>query len=96
MNEFFTWSMLATMAGGTAAVTLITQFIKWISGNKVSGWGIRAISFVVAMIIMFVAPIVGGTFAVADIILYILNAVIITLAANGLYDNVTSVTGTKG
>lgn len=93
MSEFFTWSTLGTMAGATAAVTLVTQFIKWLSSGKLHGWITRAVSFTAALLVLFCAALFSGSLDASTAALTVLNAIIVTLAANGLFDGVKSVTG---
>lgn len=95
MSDFFTWEILGTMAGATAAVTLVTQFVKWLTGGKVTGWGMRAVSFAVALAVLYAAALFTGTLDAATAVITILNAIIVTLAANGLYDGVKSLTAKK-
>ena len=89
---FFDWGTLGTLVGATAAVTLITQFLNWLTGDKVKGWGMRAISFGVALLVLYAAAFFTGTLDAPTAAITALNAVVVTLAANGLYDNVTSIT----
>lgn len=93
MNDFFTWSTLGTMAGATAAVTLATQFIKWLFNGRLHGGVIRAVSFGVALVVLLCAAVFSGTLDAPTAVLTVLNAVIVTLAANGLFDGLKSVTG---
>lgn len=93
MNEFFTLSTLGTMAGATTAVTLVTQFIKWLTNDKLHGWITRAVSFGVALLALFVVALAtNGGMDVPTAIVTVLNAIIVTLASNGLFDGVKSVT----
>lgn len=95
MDEFYTWGTLGTMAGAVGAVTLLTQFIKWLTGDKLSGWVARAVSFVCALVIVAGAALVTGGLQPSGVVLVVLNAVLVTLAANGLFDNITDVAKEK-
>lgn len=90
MGEFFTWSTLGSMTGATSAVTLITQFIKWLSGRKLSGWTNRMISFIAALTVLYSAAYFTGTLSTQTAALTALNSIVVTLASNGLFDNLKS------
>ena len=87
MNEFFTWTMLATYAGATLATTLITQLIKGVSFLK--DVPTRVTAYAVALIVLVVATIFTGDVTVNSIALCFINAVVVALAANGGYDAVS-------
>ena len=87
MNEFFTWTMLATYAGATLATTLITQIIKGIGFLK--DVPTRATAYAVALIVLVVATVFTGEVTVSSIALCVVNAVVVSLAANGGYDAVS-------
>ncbi|MFV0352679.1 MAG: hypothetical protein ACK5JF_10315 [Oscillospiraceae bacterium] len=93
MNEFFTWDTLGTLAGATVGVTLMTEFAKWIFGKKIYGWMLNCTSFVSALIILYSASFFGGALNPATAVLTFLNAVVVTMAANGLFDNIKSIKG---
>lgn len=88
MSEFFTWATLGTMAGATVGVTLLTEFIKWLSQGKATGWVLNLVSFVSALFILYGAAYFGGTLNPSTAVLTALNAVVVTMAANGLFDNI--------
>ena len=87
MNEFFTWTMLATYAGATLATTLITQLIKGI--GFIDRIPTRLTAYAVALIVLVVATVFTGEVTVRSIALCVVNAVVVALAANGGYDAVT-------
>ena len=80
MNEFFTWQTLATLAGASVAVGLLTQFLK--SAIKIpTQW----LSYILAVVILTVATFfTGGTDASIWAIIP-LNAVIVSTSANGAF-----------
>ena len=86
MNEFFTWTMLATYAGATLATTLITQLIKGI--GFIDRIPTRLTAYAVALVVLVVATIFAGEVTVSSIALCVVNAVVVALAANGGYDAV--------
>ena len=89
MNDFFTWEMLMSYSGCMLGTTLITQFVKNFSVLK--NIDNQIISFIIALIIMIIGAVATGTFAVNAIGLDIVNAVVISLASNGLYDGATTI-----
>ena len=87
MQEFFTWTMLATYAGATLATTLITQLIKGI--GFIDRIPTRLTAYAVALVVLVVATIFAGEVTVSSITLCVVNAVVVALAANGGYDAVS-------
>ena len=87
MEEFFTWSALGTYAGATLAVTLITQLVKGV------GWieklPTRITSYLVALVVLIAAAAVAGELTWATAGLAVINAVVVSLAANGAFDAVS-------
>ena len=93
MEEFFTWSALGTYAGATLAVTLITQLVKGV------GWieklPTRITSYLVALVVLIAAAAVAGELNWSTAGLAVINAVVVSLAANGAFDGVTAARATK-
>lgn len=82
MEEFFTWAMLGTFAGATAAVALITQFVK----EPLNEFPTQAVSYVIALLMLVLSTLATGTAeGWADWAIIPLNAVAVSLAANGGY-----------
>ena len=82
--EFFDWSTLGTIAGASAAVGILTQLTKNIPGIKkipTQVW-----SYILSLVILIVSQAVGGTLTIAAAGLAVINAAIVSLAANGGYD----------
>ena len=80
MDQFFTWQTLATLAGASVAVGLLTQFLK--DAIKIpTQW----LSYILAVIVLAAATFFtgGATAAVWAIIPF--NAVIVSTSANGAY-----------
>lgn len=86
--EMFTWEYLASAAGATAAVTIITQFIKGIP--FVQKIPTQLVSYIVSLIVMFAASFFTGALTASSAALVPLNAIVIMLAANGTYDTISS------
>ena len=84
MNEFFTWAGLATYAGATLATTFFTQLLKGI--GFIDKIPTRIFSYLIALIILVAATFFTGAFAVDSAVLCLVNAVVVSLAANGAFD----------
>nr|DAM40460.1 MAG TPA: holin [Caudoviricetes sp.] len=84
MDKFFTYEMLLSYATCVTAVFGTTQFIKEIPFiNKLNT---KYLSFFVAVIIVVLTNIATNQFKVANILLYILSSIFISMNANGIYD----------
>lgn len=91
MEEFVTWGSLGTYAGCAMMVTLITQFLKQFSFMK--NINSQIISYFVAVLILIGSLCFsqsGEAVNPETVILCFVNAVIVALAANGVYDGVTT------
>lgn len=84
MNDFFTWELLASYSGAILAVTIITQFVKGI--GFIDRIPTRFVSYVIAVVILILAQAFTGVLTVAAAALTLINAVVVSLAANGTYD----------
>jgi len=89
MNEFFTWAILGTYAGCVLATSLITQFIKEWSFLKPIPT--RLVSYVIALLVLLAANAIAGTLDLPAAGLCVVNAVVVSLAANGGYDALSTV-----
>lgn len=91
MEEFVTWGSLGTYAGCAMMVTLITQFLKQFSFMK--NINSQIISYFVAVLILIGSLCFshsGETVNPETVILCFVNAVIVALGSNGIYDGVTT------
>lgn len=82
--EFFTWDILGNMAGATFAVAILTEVTKGfplISKLPTQVW-----SLILAFIVLIGAQAATGTLTLATGGLAVLNAALVSLAANGGYD----------
>jgi hypothetical protein len=82
--DFFTWDILGTMAGATLAVAVLTEITKGIPGIRklpTQVW-----SFILAFAVLVGAQAATGTLTLATGGLAVLNAALVSLAANGGYD----------
>lgn len=92
MSEFFTWSSLATYAGATLATTLFTQLLKEVGFIK--RIPTRLFSYIIAVVLLFFATLFTGGLTVETGALSLINAVVVSLAANGTFDAATTKRGT--
>ena len=84
INEFVSWATLGTYAGCLAMVLVLTQLSKNIPGIKkipTQLW-----SWALAVVILEAAPYFTGAWTVEAGALCLLNAAIVSLAANGGYE----------
>lgn len=92
MDTFFTWDYLLTFAGCVLATGLLTEFLKRIFYTLPA----QGISYVIAFVILIVAQFATGTMTSWDVAaLDVLNAVVVSLTANGGYDALDSLFGNK-
>ncbi len=89
-ENFFTWADLASYAGATMAVLIITQFTKELPGI------VKIHTRVWAYILSVVILILGTVFTVSpigpqDILLCLINAVLVAMAAIGGYHTVADI-----
>lgn len=81
--EFYDWQTLGTMAGATAAVGILTQITKNIPGIKkipTQAW-----SYILSLLVLIVSQAVAGGLTIASAGLAVINAAVVSLAANGGY-----------
>lgn len=81
MNELMTWVNLGTLAGATAAVLLIVQYIKPFF-QKIDT---RLLALILSIIVLEGATAISGG-AVQDYAIAVLNAVLVASAAMGVYE----------
>lgn len=89
-ETFFTWADLASYAGATLAVMIITQFTKELPGIKQIHT--RLLAYILSVVIL----ILGTVFTVSpiapqDILLCLINAVLVAMAAIGGYHTVADI-----
>jgi hypothetical protein len=93
MDGYFTWAMLATYAGATAATGLLTQLIKDVFAKVAT----QAVSYVVALTLLLAATFFTGAFTLESGALCIVNAAVVSLASNGAYQAIQRIkTGKSG
>ncbi len=80
MNELMSWTNLGTIAGATAAVLLIVQYVKPLLPKL----NTRLLALIVSLIILESATaIVGGS--IEQYGLAVLNAILVASSAMGAY-----------
>jgi hypothetical protein len=82
MDKFLTWDVLLTFSGLVTTTYMVAEFTKEIPLIKkipTKYW-----SYIIALILLFATNLATGNFKYADIILYLLNAIPVSLSANGL------------
>ena len=81
----FTWEQLATIAGATAAVVLIVQFLKLPLDHI---WKIptRIVVYIMALVILLIATAFTTGLTPQSAILTAVNAFIVALSAMGAYE----------
>lgn len=86
MTNFMTTGTMATFGGMVLATTLIVQFVKQlIRETKVlAPVGVRVISFAIALMIVTIFGWVGVD--PQSVVLYVINAVIVSTSAMGTHD----------
>ena len=92
MDSFFDWGMLGTFAGAAAATGIVTQAVKGIF-QKIPT---QLVSYVIAVVILGLATAAtGGAFDWTGWALVPLNAVVVSLSANGGFEAIKRVQKTK-
>ena len=82
--EFVDWNVLSTMAGATFAVAILTEVTKGIPG--IGRIPTQVWSLILAFVVLIGAQAAMGTLTIASGGLAVLNAALVSLAANGGYD----------
>ena len=82
LDNFFTWETLLTYGGCIAGTVLVTEWLKRVFAKVPT----QIVSFIVAVLILFVGHLATGTMVWADAPLYLVNSIAVSLAANGGFD----------
>jgi hypothetical protein len=86
MNNFITLDYLSTFVGMVAVVVLITQFTKELI-DKVAKWlPTKYVVFIYALIVIIGYQIMSNTFDISKLLLTIINAMLLTMTAQGGYE----------
>lgn len=89
LSEFLTLEAILTFSGLLAVVGVFTEMFKRI-GFLVSV-PTQLTSYVIALLTLVLGNIALGTFSFPNLLLMVINAGVVSLAANGGYDIVSSV-----
>lgn len=82
--DFFDWGVLGTYTGAALAVALFTQLLKNLPG--IAKLPTQLVSYVLAVGVLALAMVFGEAgFSWAGLALALINAAIVSLAANGGY-----------
>lgn len=84
MQEFFTWTMLATYAGAVLGTTLVTQLLK--GAGFIKRIPTQLFSYLVAVVLLLAATGFTGSLTVESGALCLINAVVVSLASNGAFE----------
>ena len=88
MSDFFTWKALTTGGGALFATTAVTQLFK--NTKYFARVPTRIFSYFVSLFILIGGMCATGAFSWSGLGLCFLNAVLVSLAANGAYDGIFS------
>ncbi len=85
---FFTWAVLATYAGALAVTMAVTQLLKGV--GFISKIPTRIFSWIIAALILIAATFFMGDLTLESAALCLINAVVVSLAANGGHDLISA------
>lgn len=94
LQEFFTWNSLLTSSGATVATSVVTQLIK--EAPLLKKTPTRLLSFGIALCILMLALIFDKSLSLGTAAISVINAAVVALAANGMFDAVSSGMGKPG
>ena len=84
MDQFLTWELLkdyVTFVGIVFSIVAVTKKLPLIKLIPTRGW-----SLIIAFLLLLCVNLHAETFTPWDLVLYFINATIISLSANGLAD----------
>lgn len=81
-NTFFTWEMLGTLAGASAAVGLITAFLDTFL-NRNGKVPTQVVAYCTAFVILLLSLAFTGSLSVNTGVLCVFNALVVSSAASG-------------
>jgi hypothetical protein len=86
MNQFITIDYMGSFAGMVAIILLLTQFSKDLVDKAAPWLPTKYVAFIYALVVIFGYQFMSGTFNISQIILTLVNAVILTMTAQGSYE----------
>lgn len=89
--EFFDWSILGTLAGAVAAVAVLTEITKGLPGIKRIPTQIW--SYILALGVLICAQAFTAGLTASSAVLALVNAAMVSLAANGGYEAISRLEG---
>lgn len=92
--NFFDWSYLGTFAGALVAVTLLTELTKNLPGIK--RIPTQLYSWLLAFVVLILSILFTDALSIQNAALSVLNAAMVSLAANGGYAALKRITEGKG
>ena len=84
MEQFLTWEMLEDFVTFVGIVLTVVAFTKEIPGIKLIPT--RLWSFIVSFILLTLVNLHSATFGWFDLVIYGINAIMISASANGIAD----------
>ena len=91
MDNFLTWDVLLTFSGCVAGTVLLTEWLKKVF-SKIHA---QIVSFVIAFGILFIGRLATDTFSWGELPLTLINAIAVSLSANGGFDILKNAFGKK-
>lgn len=82
MDSFLTWDALTSYSTFVAIVFMVVEFTKGMP--LIKEMPTKYLSFIISFILLGVTNVVIGSFEEADVVLYMLSSISISLGANGL------------
>ena len=83
-TDFLTIDYISTFMGTVAVTMLIVQFLKELPGIKKIPT--KYFTFIVAFLNILICSFITGNFAVSNLYLMLINAMLVTFTATGGYD----------
>lgn len=91
--EFFDWSILGTLAGAVAAVAVLTEITKSLPG--ISKIPTQIWSYALALVVLICAQAFTAGLTASSAVLALVNAAMVSLAANGGYEAISRLESIK-
>ena len=86
MDNLITLDYLSTFGGMVAVVVLITEFTKDLIDKAFKGLPTKYVAFIYSLILIIGYQIMSGTFDISKLLLTFINAILITMTAQGGYE----------
>lgn len=86
MDNFITLDFLSTFGGMVTVVVLITEFTKELIGRLTKGLPTKYIVFLYSLLTIISYQIMSNTFDASKLFLTVVNAIVLTMTAQGAYE----------